>query len=76
MTTPAIEQAIEALRSLPAKRQQELAGYIYHLAADNREPEDIAPSGLPFVRKGLEHAKRRQFASPERIAVALGLDQK
>ena len=76
MTTPTIEQAIEALRSLPAQRQQELAGYIYHLAADHREPEDIDPADLPSVLKGLEQAKRRQFASPERVAAALGLNQK
>ena len=76
MTTPTIEQAIEALRSLPAQRQQELAGYIYQLAADHREPEDIEPADLPSVLKGLEQAKRRQFASPERVAAALGLNQK
>ena len=77
MTAPTIEQAIEALRSLPEKRQQELAGYILHLAStDDHEPEDIDPADMPSVLKGLEQAKRRQFASPERIAAALGLNQK
>ncbi len=73
MTTPTIDQAIDALRKLSPKRQQELAGYIYHLAHDDREPEDIAPADLPAVLEGLEQAKRRQFASPERVAAALGL---
>ena len=76
MTTPTIEQAIEALRNLPTHRQQELAGYIYHLAVDHQERQEIDPADLPSVLKGLEQSKRRQFASPERIAAVLGLNQK
>ena len=76
MTTPTIEQAIEALRNLPPQRQRELAGYIVQLAASPREPEDINPADLAAVRQGLEQAKRRQFATPERVAAALGLDKK
>ena len=73
MRTPTIDDAIEALRKLAPDRQQELAGYIFHLATDEREPEDIDPTDLPFVLEGLEQAKRRQFASPARIADVLGL---
>jgi hypothetical protein len=76
MATPTINDAIEALRKLAPERQQELAGYIFHLATDEREPEDIDPADLPSVLEGLEQARRRQFASPERVADVLGLDPK
>ena len=76
MAAPTIDDAIEALRKLAPERQQELAGYIFHLATDEREPEDIDPADLPSVLEGLEQAKRRQFASPERVADVLGLDPK
>lgn len=72
MQAPTIEDAIAALRKLPADRQAELAGYILHLATDDREPEDIDPADLPAVLEGLEQARRRQFASPERVAEVLG----
>lgn len=72
MPTPTIDDAIDALRSLPLDRQQELASYIFHLATDERETEDIDPADLPSVLEGLEQAQRRQFASPERFAEVLG----
>ena len=61
------------MRKLTPERQSELAEYILHLATDDRAPGDIDPTDLPAVLEGLEQAKRRQFASPERIAAALGL---
>lgn len=73
---PTIEEAISALRRLSAERQQELAPYIYQLAADEREPEEIDAADLEAVTEGLEQAKRRQFASPDRVAAILGLDLK
>ena len=73
MPAPTIDDAIDALRKLPPDRQQELAGYIFHLATDEREAEDIDPADLPSVLEGLEQAKRRQFASSERVAEVLGL---
>jgi hypothetical protein len=76
MPAPTIDDAIDALRKLPPDRQQELAGYIFHLATDEREPEDIDPADLPSVLEGLEQAKRRQFASPERVAELLGRSPK
>lgn len=72
MPTPTIDDAIDALRKLPPERQAELAGYILHLATDESEPEDIDPADRPSVLEGLEQARRRQFASPERVAEVLG----
>jgi hypothetical protein len=65
MSGPTIDDAIDALRKLRPDRQAELAGYIFHLASDNGEPEDIDPAHLAAVLEGLE-----QFASPERVAAA------
>jgi len=67
-----IDQAIDALRKLPPARQEELARFICHLAVDDAEPEPVDPAHLPAVLEGLEQAKRRQLASPERIEAALG----
>lgn len=73
---PTIEEAITALRRLSPQRQQELAPYIYQLAADEREPEEVDPADLQAVMEGLEQASRRQFASRDRVAAILGLNQK
>ena len=72
MPAPTIDDAIDALRKLPPDRQRELAGYIFHLATDEREPEDIDPADLPSVLEGLEQANGRQFASSDRVAELLG----
>lgn len=72
MEDPTIDDAIDALRKLAPERQAELASYIFHLATDEREPEDIDAADLPSVLEGLEQAKRGQFASPERVRQVLG----
>jgi hypothetical protein len=66
----AIDRAIEALRSLSPARQEELAGYIGHLAVDEREPEEIDPSHLPAVLEGLAQLKCGERATPEQVEVA------
>ena len=65
-----IEQAIEALRNLSPARQQDLADYICHLAADDREPEDIDPAHLPAVLEGLAQLKRGEFATDAEVEAA------
>ena len=63
--------AIDALRQLTPERQNELAGYILHLATnDDREPEDIDPAALPAVLEGMAQAKRGEFATDEQVAAA------
>jgi len=76
MSTPTIEDAIAALRRLTPERQRELAPYICHLATDDRAPEEIDPADLTAVLEGIEQARRRQFASAERVSAILGLSQK
>ena len=65
-----IEQAIEALRNLSPARQEEVAGYICHLAADDREPEDIEAAHLPGVLEGLAQLGRGEFASTNEVEAA------
>ena len=71
---PTIRDAIEALERLPPERQEELAGYILSLASQDREPEAIPSEQLKSVLEGLEQARRRQLADPNRIAALLGRD--
>ncbi len=70
MSAPTIDQAIDALRKLSPKRQQELAGYICHLAHDDREPEDIDPAHLPAVLEGLAQIQRGERATSEQVDAA------
>jgi predicted transcriptional regulator len=70
MQTPTIDQAIDALRKLSPERQQELAGYICHLAVEDREPEDIDPAHLPAVLEGLAQIRRGDIATPEQVEAA------
>jgi len=65
-----IDQAIEALRNLSPARQEELADHICHLAADEREPEDIDPAHLPAVIQGLAQLNRGERATPEQVEAA------
>ena len=71
MTTPTLEQAIDALRKLPPERQDDLAEYILQLAAtSDSEPVEIDPADLPFVLEGLAQITRGEFATPEQVAAA------
>jgi hypothetical protein len=72
--TKLLEKAIEAVRDLPDDRQDVIARAILALA--NEEPEPIDPSDRAAVLEGLEQVKKRQFASPERVAKLLGLSER
>jgi hypothetical protein len=65
-----MDQAIEALRNLSPARQEELAGYICHLAADEREPEEIDPAHLAAVLEGLAQLKRGERATFREVEAA------
>ena len=70
MSTPTIDQAIDALRQLSPERQQELAGYICRLAVDDPEPEEISPADLPAILEGLAQIARGEYATPEQVEAA------
>jgi hypothetical protein len=68
--TKLLEQALEAVRRLPADSQDEIARTILHLAAGDGEPEPIDPAHLPAVLEGLAQATRRERASDAEVEAA------
>jgi hypothetical protein len=69
MTKP-LEQAIEAVRRLPADIQDDIARTILHLAGDEEEAEPVNADHLAAVLEGLAQAKRREFAADGEIEAA------
>jgi hypothetical protein len=67
--TKLLEQALEAVRRLPAENQDEIARAMLHLARDP-EPEPIDPAHLSAVLEGLAQAKRREFATDAEVEAA------
>jgi hypothetical protein len=67
--TKLLEQALEAVRRLPAESQDEIARAMLHLARDP-EPEPIDPAHLSAVLEGLAQAKRREFATDAEVEAA------
>jgi hypothetical protein len=68
--TKLLEQAIEAVRRLPAEAQDEIAGTILHLAGSEVEAEPVGSAHLKAVLEGLAQAKRREFAADEEVEAA------
>jgi hypothetical protein len=68
--TKLLEQALEAVRRLPAASQDEIARAMLHLATNDGAPEAIAPARLAAVLEGLAQAQRREFASDVEVEEA------
>jgi DNA-binding transcriptional regulator YdaS (Cro superfamily) len=68
--TKLLEQALEAVRRLPAENQDEIARAMLALAGEDSEPELIDPAHLPDVLESLAQAKRRQFATDADVEAA------
>jgi hypothetical protein len=68
--TKLLEQALEAVRSLPADAQDEIARAMLMLAGDEGDAEPIDPAHLPDVLESLAQAKRRQFATDAEVEAA------
>jgi DNA-binding transcriptional regulator YdaS (Cro superfamily) len=71
--TTLLDQALETVRRLPPKDQDEIARAMLHLAQSEREPEEIDPAHLSAVMEGFEQAKRRDFATGAEVEAALRL---
>jgi hypothetical protein len=65
-----LEQAIEAVRRLPAASQDDIARTILHLAGSEVEAEPVDPAHLAAVLEGLAQAKRREFATDDEVEAA------
>jgi hypothetical protein len=68
--TKLLEQALEAVRLLPEKSQDEIARAMLLLAGDDLQPEPIDPGHLSDVLEGLAQAKRREFATDAEVEAA------
>jgi hypothetical protein len=65
-----LEQAIQAVRGLPADSQDEIARAILYLAGSEVAVELVDSAHLPAVLEGLSQAKRREFATGEEVESA------
>lgn len=65
-----LEQAIEAVRRLPADSQDDIACTILHLAGSEVEADAVDPAHLAAVLEGLAQAKRREFATDDEVEAA------
>jgi len=68
--TKLLSQALEAVQRLPDESQDEIARTMLRLAARDSEPESIDPADLPAVLRGLEQARRREFATNAEVEAA------
>jgi hypothetical protein len=68
--TKLLEQAIEAVRRLPAASQNDIARAILHLAGSEVEAEPVDPAHLAALLEGLAQAKRREFATDHEVEAA------
>jgi hypothetical protein len=68
--TKLLEQAIEAVRRLPADSQDDIARTILHLAGSEEEAEPIDPAHLAAVLEGFAKATRREFAARDEVEAA------
>jgi hypothetical protein len=68
--TKLLEQALEAVRKLPADTQDDIARAMLTLAGDEGEPEPIDSAHLPDVLESLAQARRRQFATDAEVEAA------
>jgi hypothetical protein len=68
--TKLLEEALEAVRRLPARTQDEIAHAMFALAGDDGDPEAIDLAHLPAILEGLAQAKRREFATDQEIEAA------
>jgi len=68
--TKLLEQAIEAVRRLPADSQDDIARAILNLAGKELEAEPVDPAHLAAILEGLTQAKRREFATDDEVEAA------
>lgn len=68
--TKLLEKAVDAVRKLPPKNQDEIARAMLHLASGDGEPEPVDPAHLPAVLEGLAQVGRKEFASDTKVKAA------
>jgi hypothetical protein len=68
--TKLLDQALEAVRRLPAESQDEIARTILHFATEGGEVEAVDPAHLAAVLEGLSQARQREFSTDAEVEAA------
>ena len=68
--TKLLDDAVAAVRRLPAERQDEIAAAMVGLADQDGMPETIDPDHLAAIDQGLAEIERGDFASDDEVAAA------
>jgi len=68
--TKLLDQALEAVRRLPAESQDEIARTVLHLATEGGEAEAVDPAHLAAVLEGLSQARQREFSTDAEVEAA------
>jgi hypothetical protein len=66
--TKLLDQAIEKIRALPDEEQDEVAEILFVWLSKSLGPVQLDDETRAAVRKGLEQARRGQFATDEEVA--------
>lgn len=70
--TELLEQAVAAMRQMPAQDQDELARALIQIT-QTIALDDVEPEHRAAMHEGLQQAARADFATDEQVARALGL---
>jgi len=66
--TKLLEHAIERVRVLPQKRQNDIARSLMHIAQDEPCQLPLSPQQVAQIKEGIRQTKEGKFASPKRVA--------
>lgn len=64
--TTLLKKAIEKVKALPQKRQDEVAEFLMYMAAEN-DPYPLTPEQIAGVKKAQASMRRGKFASQKRV---------
>ena len=67
--TKLLDKAVEAIRNLPSREQDEIAAAILRFA-ERDEPEPVDPLHLPAVLRGLAQASKHDYSTDAEVESA------
>jgi hypothetical protein len=65
--TKLLDQAIDAIRVLPPKEQDDIARLLLQITRDDAEPVALSPDERAAITRSKEGAARGEFASDEQV---------
>ena len=70
--TKLLDQALEAVRSLPPEAQDDIARIVIQLASDDSEPMALSPGERAAIAASKAAAARGEFATDEQVRAVWG----